>query len=92
MKKGRLILVDNPQTILNPINIGKYAKNQFELSLLNNVNPLVAKTLKIAITIIEKKICRVNPKRLCPPMVIIIADNRTYRTQLIGFTNLSCAS
>ena len=81
MKKGRLILVDNPQIILNPINNGKYAKNQFELSLLNSVNPLVAKTLRIAITIIEKKICRVNPKRLCPPMVIIIADNRTYKTQ-----------
>ena len=81
MKKGRLILVDNPQIILNPINNGKYAKNQFELSLLNSVNPLVAKTLRIAITIIEKKICRVNPKRLCPPMFIIIADNRTYKTQ-----------
>ena len=81
MKKGRLILVDNPQIILNPINNGKYAKNQFEISLLNSVNPLVAKTLKIAITIIEKKICCVSPKRLYPPMVIIIADNRTYKTQ-----------
>ena len=81
MKKGRLILVDNPQIILNPINNGKYAKNQFELSLLNSVNPLVAKTLNIAIKIIEKKICRVNPKRLFPPMVIIIADNRTYKAQ-----------
>ena len=92
MKKGRLILVDNPKIILNPINNGKYAKNQFELSLLNSVNPLVAKTLKIAITIIEKKICRVNPKRLCPPIFIIIADNRTYKTQLKGFNILSCAS
>ena len=92
MKKGRLILVDKPQIILNPINTGKYAKNQFELSLLNSVNPLVAKTLSVAITIIEKKICCVNPKRLCPPMVIIIADNRTYKTQYKGFSNLSCAS
>ena len=62
MKKGRLILVDNPQIILNPINNGKYAKNQFELSLLNSVNPLVAKTLKIAITIIFLNLSLIKKK------------------------------